>query len=42
MQLFFIFSYLVEPVEGSPLLHELGQVPLPVELVGLGHGCSET
>lgn len=34
--------YLVESVEGGALLHELGQVLLPVELVGLRHGCSRT
>lgn len=34
--------YLVKPVEGGAFLHELRQVLLPVELVGLRHGCSQT
>lgn len=34
--------YLVKSVEGGALLHELRQVLLPVKLVGLRHGCSQT
>lgn len=34
--------YLITPVEGGAFLHELRQVLLPVELVGLCHGCSQT
>lgn len=40
MRLFFF--YLIKPVEGGAFLHELRQVLLPVELVGLCHGCSQT